>query len=372
VEIRAARTTTARLQALLTGFSVRHPGLRWVRTWGISVTSLVTGLATLFLFRRGVEYFPLFIGYLLILWLTGVVFVGVRQSLANRGARALSVALDYTVQTLLHGLLLFLLPIYYASTTLTSGNVWLLIVLVAATTLTTIDPWYRAVLTRARWAEIALFWVGLFASLNAACPLIGLATEWTLFLSGSLGLLILIPAFGQYLRISWPAVILRVTLSASVLAVCVWWARGWIPPVPLYLTRATFAKAIEQLEPLEPVTRISSEELHAWGRVAAFTAIAAPVGLAEPVYHVWKKNGRTLNQMLLTTVHGGRRGGFRTYSWKTELGSDPAGLWQVDIRTVHGQLIGRVHLLVTAPELNPEILEPPRRQIRQDLQGSES
>jgi hypothetical protein len=117
----------------------------------------------------------------------------------------------------------------------------------------------------------------------------------------------------------------------------------------LYVTRATFARAVEQLEPVEPVTRISSQELRTWGRVVAFTAIAAPSGLNEPIYHVWQKNGHTMGEMLLTTIRGGRRGGFRTYSWKTDLGGDPSGLWQVDVRTVHGQLVGRVRLSVTAP-----------------------
>jgi hypothetical protein len=61
------------------------------------------------------------------------------------------------------------------------------------------------------------------------------------------------------------------------------------------------------------------------------------------------ENDRNVGEMLLTTIRGGRRGGFRTYSWKTDLGANPTGLWQVDVRTVHGQLVGRVRLSVTAP-----------------------
>ena len=330
---------------MLGGFFDRYPRIGWVRTWGISIASGVMGLVTLLVFRRGTEYFPLFIGYLLLLWLAGVVFAGARQSLADRAPRVITAAIDYTVQTLLHGLLLFLVPIYYASTTLTSGNAWLLIALVAAATLTTIDPWYRAVVARAPWTEVGLFWVGLFASLNAALPLVGLPSEWVLFLGGGLSVLSLLPAARQHLRISWGSALLRVALGAVLFAVGVWWARAWIPPVPLHMTRATFARSVEQLEPVEPVTRISGQELLTWGRVTAFTAIAAPPGLSEPIYHVWRKNGRTLGEMLLTTMRGGRPGGFRTYSWKS-VGADPTGLWQVDVRTVHGQLIGRVRLLV--------------------------
>lgn len=340
--------TAAQLRIAWDRFFERHPRLRWTGRWGISAASLVTGLVTLFVFRRGIEYFPLFIGYLLLLWLVAVAFAGTRHNLAGRAPRALSAAIDYTVQTLLHGLLLFLLPIYYASTTLTSGNVWLLVVLAASATLTTIDPWYRAILVRARWIEICLFWVGLFASLNAAFPLIGVASEWVLPLSGSLSMLALVPAWRRYRRFPWAGVLWG-ALGAAVLVVCLWWIRAWIPPVPLYLARATFARAVDHLEPVEPVARISSQELRAWGQVAAFTAIAAPAGLSEPVYHVWKKDGRTTGEMLLATVRGGRRGGFRTYSWKTDLGADPSGLWQVEVRTVHGQLVGRIHLLVAAP-----------------------
>lgn len=330
------------------GFFERHPRLGWVKTWGISIASVVMGLVTLLVFRRGVEYFPIFIGYLLLVWLAGVVFVGARHSLAGRAPRALSAAIDYTVQTLLHGLLLFLVPIYYASTTVCSGNAWLLAALAAAAILTTIDPWYRAVMARAPWAEVGLFWVGLFASLNAALPLIGIPGEWVLLVGGSASVLSLLPAARRHLGVSRGSALLRVTLGAMLFGLGVWWARAWIPPVPLYLARATFARAVERLEPVEPVARISSQELRAWGLVAAFTAIAAPSGLDEPIYHVWRKNGRTVGEMLLTTVRGGRPGGFRTYSWKTDFGADPTGAWQVDVRTVHGQLVGRVRLIVTA------------------------
>lgn len=341
--------SAARFRSAWDAFFERNPRLRWIRRWGISLASLVMGVATILAFRRGVEYFPLFIGYLLLLWLVGVVFAGARHGPAARAPRVLALAIDYTVQTLLHGLFLFLVPIYYASTTLTSGNVWLLSLLVAATTLTTIDPWYRAVVAHARWTQTCLFWLGLFASLNAALPLIRVAGEWVLVLSGSLSTLAIMPAFGRHLRISALAAALYATTAAVALALGLWWIRAWIPPVPLHLARATFARAVQQLEPMEPVARISGEEVREWGRVVAFTAIAAPSGLSEPVYHVWKKDGRTLGRMLVTTVRGGRAGGFRTYSWKSELGADPSGLWWVDVTTVHGQLIGRVRLLVTTP-----------------------
>jgi hypothetical protein len=321
------------------------PGLLWLRRWGISIASVCMGLTTLFVFRRGVEYFPLFCGYLLLLWLGGVVFAGSRRELVFRTPRVVSVAIDYTVQTLLHGLLLFLLPIYYASTTVTSGNVWFLLVLALATILTTIDPWYRKIVVRWRWMETALFGLGLFASLNVAFPLVGVRSGWALLASGPASLLALSPVMHRPRVEKWAGVL----LGAVGLATGPWLIREWMPPVPLQLTRATFAQAVERLEPVDPVRRVSIETLRSWGRISAFSAISAPAGLREPVTHVWQKDGRTVSRFPLTAVRGGRPGGFRTYSWKSDLGPQPVGLWRVEVRTAYDQLIGRMSLEVTDP-----------------------
>lgn len=334
------RDTWARLTA-------RHPWLRWVEQWGISAGSLTLGLLTLFIFRRGLEYFPWFVGYLILLWLAGVVFAEARQALAARGRRVVWMAVDYAVQSLFHGLLLFLLPIYYASTTLTSRNVWFLLALASAALLTTIDPWYRAIRARFRWVEIVLFGFGLFASLNVAFPLLRVRSTWALLLSGIVSMLALAPVFRRGPVPSWRNALLRAGIWGAVVALILWPLRGWIPPVPLHLTRATFTRSVVRLEPAEPASTVTADELRAWGGIAAFTAVAAPAGLREPIYHVWRRNGAEVARIALSPIRGGRPGGFRTYSRKADLGQDPTGVWSVDVVTAHGQLIGRARLVVT-------------------------
>jgi hypothetical protein len=49
---------------------------------------------------------------------------------------------------------------------------------------------------------------------------------------------------------------------------------------------------------------------------------------------------------LATPVQGGRLGGFRTYSRKTDFPPDARGSWTVDVVTAAGQLIGRVRFRV--------------------------
>jgi len=327
--------------------TARCPWLHWVENWGISSGSLALGVLTLLMFRRGIEYFPWFVGYLLLLWLAGVALAEVRQSLLARGRRAISLVVDYTVQTLFHGLLLFLLPIYYTSTTLTSANAWFLVALGSAALITAIDPWYRAIILRFRRMEVLLFGFGLFASLNVAFPLIRVPSAWALLLSGLVSMLALAPIFRRGQDPSWGGALFRAALWGVAFALFLWPLRVWIPPVPLYLTRATFAKSVIRLEPDQPASTLSAEELRAWGGVSAFSAVSAPAGLREPIYHLWRKDGAVVARIPLSPIRGGLRAGFRTYSRKTDLGQDPAGSWTVDVLTAHDQLIGRIRLEVT-------------------------
>jgi len=328
-------------------FTARHAWARWVQRWGISLGSLALGVVTLLVFRRGIEYFPWFVGYLLLLWLAGVVCAETRRELAARGPKLLWRALDYTVQTLFHGLLVFLLPIYYGSTTLTSANVGFLLFLAVAAVLTSVDPWYRAILTRYRRVEILLFGFGLLASLNVAFPLVGVQTTWALPLTGILSLLVLTPVLHRGPKRSWPGALLRAGLWGVVAALLLWLLRAYIPPVPMQMTRGTFARSVSLLEPQEPVASLSVGEARTWGGVTAFTAIAAPAGLREPIYHVWQKDGTIMARVPLALMGVEHPGGFRTYSRKTGLGFNPAGSWTVDVLTTYDQLIGRIRLIVT-------------------------
>lgn len=327
--------------------TARYPWLHWVETWGISIGSLVLGFLTLLVFRKGIEYFPWFVGYLLLFWLAGVAFAEIRQSLASRGRRVIALVMDYTVQTLFHGMLLFLLPIYYASTTLTSANVWFLVALAGAALLTAIDPWYRRVVLRFDWIRVLLFGFGLFASLNVAFPLIRVPSAWTLLLSGLVSILALAPIFRWGPEASWSVALVRACLWGMAFALFLFLLRGWIPPVPLHLTRATFAESVVRLEPVQPVSALSEGDLRAWGGVAAYTAVAAPAGLREPIFHLWRRDGTVVETIPLSPIRGGLRAGFRTYSRKTDLGQDPAGTWTVDVLTAYDQLIGRIRLEVT-------------------------
>src|SRR5258705_9476925 len=95
-------------------------GLGWIRRWGVSLCSLGLGLATLFVFRRGLPHVGWIVGYLLLLVLLVAAVTELRQPLELSGRRRILGAADYAVQSLSHRLLLFLLPPYSARATLHS------------------------------------------------------------------------------------------------------------------------------------------------------------------------------------------------------------------------------------------------------------
>ena len=157
--------------------------LHWLSEWGVSFASLAGGLVTIFFFQRGLPGAAHLVGYLLLLWLLFALLVAIRQPLTDSGRRAgrfVVHAADYTIQTLYHGLLLFVLPAYWASTTLTSRNVVFLGLLVLLTLLATFDPWYRAIVHPRPWLGYVFFVVSIFAALNVALPLVGLPPFWAL------------------------------------------------------------------------------------------------------------------------------------------------------------------------------------------------
>ena len=139
-------------RVLRVGFGTMHltgPGvLGFVRRWGVSIASFVGGLLTLFVFRRGLPHVAVLVGDLLLLWLLVAILVQARDALAiseRRTHRFVLTATEYAVQTLYHGVLLFLLPAYWAATTLTSINVWFFVTLAVLALLATFDPWYQAI-----------------------------------------------------------------------------------------------------------------------------------------------------------------------------------------------------------------------------------
>ena len=323
-------------------------GLRWLRRWGISLASLALGLATLLVFRRGLPHVGWIVGYLLLLWLVFAVRAELGAPLGTRGQRLAAGAADYTIQTLYHNLLLFVLPAYFAAATFTSANVVLPAGVAAGALLTAVDPWYARLVKDHPLLQQALLGFSIFAALNVALPLVGVRPIFALLGSAALAGLALTPAFHRRGRVSWAQAHAFAVALALVAVAVVWLGRGFVPPAPLALARAVVARDVVNLEPVDASAGpISAATVAAWGGLTAYTAVYAPAGLRQAIAHVWRRDGAAIARIALSPIRGGRAEGFRTWSRRTDLRAPLAGRYTVDVVTASGQLIGRLSFTIT-------------------------
>ncbi|HEU4437965.1 MAG TPA: DUF5924 family protein [Methylomirabilota bacterium] len=328
----------------------RLPVVGWLGGWPISIASLALGLAALFVFRRGLPRVAWIVGYLLLLWLLFVLITVLRAPLLERGQRLVLTAADYTIQTLYHNLLLFVLPAYYAAATLDSPNAIFPAVVAAGALVTAVDPLYRRLVQPRRWLSHALLGFSFFAALNVALPLVGLQPILALEGAAVISALALAPAFRRDVRFGWLRAHAMAVAAALVALFLIWFARGLVPPAPLFLARSVVARDVVDLEPVDPAEDrvLPASTVAEWGQLAAYTAVYAPAGVRQVIRHVWWRDRVMLAQVPLPTpVQGGRRQGFRTYSRYTDLKPPVAGRYRVDVLTASGQLIGRLRFTVT-------------------------
>ena len=78
----------------------------------------------------------------------------------------------------------------------------------------------------------------------------------------------------------------------------------------------------------------------------AYTAIKAPLGLGQDVYHYWFHDGEQVDRIPLK-VYGGRESGFRTWSHKRHIPVPSQGRWRVEVRTEDNQIIGVMRFYIT-------------------------
>ena len=143
-----------------------------------------------------------------------------------------------------------------------------------------------------------------------------------------------------------------------------------IPPIPLSLIDAGMYHSIEKnAEGNERNYAVTYEDL-GWSQyfqlypdfkktadapVYAFSAIFSPKNLNLTILHEWQYYDETQNswstagRMSLPVV-GGRDGGFRTYSARSNLGP---GKWRVNIKTEQNKTIGRLRFNVVQVDAEP-------------------
>lgn len=325
----------------LIAFAQRYPGL-------IALFGFLSGVASFVLVERHEGLAKVIALVMLVSWVWLVLESLLRRLIARWfGFQVAPVLLRYLTQMVHQESLFFILPFYFVTTTWNSGQAVFSGLLAASALVAVIDPLYYRWLAPRRWLYLAFHTLTLFAVLLTALPIIvHLSTpqsyRWALFAA----MLLSLPSLFSLLQVQrwWRG--LALCGLALVLGAAGWMLRSWVPPATLWMTEmaATAQMDSTQRKPGVSLKQVSAEQLR--GGLYAYTAISAPRGLKERIYHVWLHDGKPVDRIALD-INGGRKAGYRAWSHKLQFPPRPEGRWQIQVVTEAGQMIGTLRFQVT-------------------------
>ncbi|MBV6290284.1 DUF5924 family protein [Pseudomonas aegrilactucae] len=247
--------------------------------------------------------------------------------------------LRYATQMIHQESLFFVLPFFFVTTTWNSGQLVFTGLLAGAGLVSIVDPLYYRWLAPRRWLFLALHTLTLFAALLTALPIIlHLTTSQSFKLALGIAMLLSFPSLASSFPIShWRRGLMLVVMTLAVGAGG-WLLRFWVPPATLWMTEVAISSELQNRTPGESLKQVGASQIRSAG-LYAYTAIKAPRGLNERIYHVWKQDGKEVDRIALN-INGGRKEGYRAWTHKQVFPPNPVGNWQVRVLTEDGQVIG--------------------------------
>lgn len=310
--------------------------------WAMAIFGFVSGIASFFLVEREQEAFAQMVSALMLLSWTWLALENTlkRGVLSWLGIELPPPLLSFATQLVHQESLFFVIPFFFFTTVWNSGQLIFTSLLIGAAFISIIDPIYYRWLAPRRWLYFIFHGITLFAVLLTALPIIFyLPTPKTYLLSLFIAVILSLPVIIRALPFNWwkrTLVALALMLLVGALGVFV---RSWIPPATLRLADVAVTDQIidESRFPQNELKVVTVEQLRTG--LYAYTAIRAPRGLHERIYHVWRHNGRVVDRIPLE-IDGGREGGYRAWTHKLNFPPYPAGRWRIHVVTEANQMIG--------------------------------
>lgn len=269
-----------------------------------------------------------------VIWLGRLRDHGERSGALVRGAHFSTLMLT---QSAIHLQLYFALPFYFKAFAGTPGHVVFLALLITAAIASLWDPLTEWLMLRTR-VGLLLPAFANFAVLDAVLPGLGLSNAASLwFAAGAAGLALPVMVIADRLHgRSLVRALAAAIVVALVMPAALWLgAARIVPAAPMHLVHAEIGTRRVGYDVADPTERLA----RAPARIVCATAIFAPLGVKDRLYHVWRHEGDVVDRIPLE-IRGGREGGFRTYSIKRNFGDSPAGSWSCSVETEMGQLLG--------------------------------
>lgn len=336
-------------------FMQRHGRKLW---WLHSAYALGLGITVVAFAQKGFDHARWLAVSVSAAWLLVVLFFrlfgsGRQQAqLHTQGAKGRIgfFAMTYALKNLYQGMLFFLLPFYWKSTTFWGPNSWFVGLLGACALLSTLDIVFDRVVFRFRALASLFHGVALFGCLNLIVPALFPDTRTLTSLLVATGFTVVafwtIHVSGAMLRDARWIALFVITLGASLGAV--YGGRTAIPPVPMYLSKGAVGPLVLPDGRLGMV--VSELDPSVIDKLIAITDIVVPGGKGDRLVHVWRHDGDEVQRATESTSRvDGPAGTIRLRSALSgrELPKRLVGSWAVDVETQDGQLVGRVSFVVT-------------------------
>jgi hypothetical protein len=239
-------------------------------------------------------------------------------------------------QSLVQLTLFFALPFYARAADLSDpGHLAFLALLLVLGAISLWDPLTEALFARPRlgaWLPA----VSSFVALAAVLPGLHLSTQHSLWIAAG------VAGSGAAFKLqagtrpgARVANLPLVALLVLAIPLALWLgALRVVPAAPLRLASIAFGAQLDQ----RWVTTALADGSAVPARLFCATAISAPLGVRDRLFHVWTKDGKPRVRVELT-IRGGRGAGFRTFSRITP-GRNGAGRYGCRVETASGQVLG--------------------------------
>jgi len=259
------------------------------------------------------------------------------------GARRRFFVMSYLMKNLFQGMLFFLLPFYYASSSYDAQTSGVFVLLGACAVLSTLDLVFDRVLLRFKLVASAFFAITLFGCANLVIPSLVPHTPVLLTLLVSAGL-----SAATFLLFHLPLEVLKKPLGIgaflSIVSLgvgAVYLSREAFPAVPLFIADGGVGTGLRDDGTL--TVEVRSVRLGSFDTLYAVTDVDL-VGRGDSFVHVWRKDGALLAHQALEGSATGKRGRIRLASRLPvrALPKPALGRYTVDLATVSGQVVGRI------------------------------
>ena len=332
----------------------RHGRKLW---WLHSLYALGLGTTVVLFAQRGFAHARWLAVSLGLAWLLVVAFFrlfgsGARQTNVDAAppkARLGFYAMTYALKNLYQGMLFFLLPFYWRSTTFGAPNAWFIFLLGVCAIVSTLDIVFDRYLMRFRSLASIFHGITLFGCINLIIPallpntrsLVSLLTATAITVVGFWTLHVPPSALRQRLHVAF--------LATSVFSAVslIYFARVAIPPVPLHVAHAGVGPAL--LDDGRLAMEVKMLHSSIISQLLAVTDVVNPGGRGDRLLHVWRRDGLEIRRSTDEIARvPGPHGTVRIQSSLAghDLPRPLAGRWTVDVETEDGQLVGRTSFTV--------------------------